>query len=229
MQKILFNDSLHDITQYLTDIVICFPKISLKDEIFIFWILPKDEYCLVNKTSIKEITLLLQFKWAFHQFSLFNKIINQPKTITCFISYYLIKIRYIRFKENYQISKINYSSWRRQQYYGRNTDFSELRINNHRQFMKSYNMALFFKLNNTGFPPWSYSTVRRPVTSVSISLPFTTAWICSWMFVHFPLILSSATNKPFLSATSFSCSSFAHKCISITILNRMCLILLVRH
>ena len=47
--------------------------------------------------------------------------------------------------------------------------------NNQKQFLMSYKMAVSFKLNNSDFPPLSFSTVSKPVSFVPVSLSFATA------------------------------------------------------
>lgn len=59
---------------------------------------------------------------------------------------------------------------------GQNIYFNMMRQNNHK-FMKTYNMASSFKSNNAEFPPLPNCFACKPVSSVSVSLPFTnTAW-----------------------------------------------------
>ena len=49
-----------------------------------------------------------------------------------------------------------------------------LTCNKQKQFLISYKMAVSFKLNNFDFPPLSFSTVSKPVSSVPASLSFAT-------------------------------------------------------
>ena len=46
---------------------------------------------------------------------------------------------------------------------------------NLKKFLMSYKMAVSFKLNNSDFPPLSFSTVSKPVSFVPVSLSFATA------------------------------------------------------
>ena len=55
---------------------------------------------------------------------------------------------------------------------------NDVTCNKHKQFLTSYKMAVFFKLNNFDFPPLSSSTVSKPVSSVPALLTFATA--CSF-------------------------------------------------
>ena len=47
--------------------------------------------------------------------------------------------------------------------------------NNQKNFLMSYKMTVSFKLNNSDFPPLSFSTVSKPVSFVPVSLSFATA------------------------------------------------------
>ena len=79
------------------------------------------------------------------------------------------------------------------------------------QFMKTYKMAVSFKLSKADFPPLHNSTVSKPVSSVSSLLPFTTASrsfsnkVSAISFKSLP----KASNKPFPMATRFFPGNFA--------------------
>ena len=58
---------------------------------------------------------------------------------------------------------------------GQNTHLNKMSIKKHNQFIKTYKMAVSFKLDHADFPPLFNSTVSEPVSSVSSSLSCTTA------------------------------------------------------
>ena len=58
---------------------------------------------------------------------------------------------------------------------GQNTHFNKISNKKHNQFIKTYKMAVSFKLNHADFPTLLNSTVSKPVSSVSSSLSCTTA------------------------------------------------------
>ena len=70
--------------------------------------------------------------------------------------------------------------------------------NKKHQFIKTFKMAVFFKLNHGDFPPFLNSTVSKPVSYVSSSLSFATK-VRAISFKS----LTEASNKPFPRATCF--------------------------
>ena len=52
---------------------------------------------------------------------------------------------------------------------------NDVPCNNQKTFLMSCKMAVSFKLNNSDFPPLSFSTVSKPVSFVPVSLSFATA------------------------------------------------------
>ena len=96
---------------------------------------------------------------------------------------------------------------------GHNTLFTNMTNKKHNQFMKTYEMALLFKLYHTDFPPLLNSTVSKPVSSISSSLSCTTT---SRYFSNKVIALSfkslnKASNKPFPRVTHFCHGNFAPK------------------
>ena len=53
---------------------------------------------------------------------------------------------------------------------------NDVTCSKHKQFLASYKMAVSFKLNNFDFPPLSSSAVSKPVSFVTASLSFATAY-----------------------------------------------------
>ena len=78
-----------------------------------------------------------------------------------------------------------------------NTHFNNMSNKKH-QFIKTFKMAVFFKLNHGDFPPFLNSTVSKPVSYVSSSLSFATK-VRAISFKS----LTEASNKPFPRATCF--------------------------
>ena len=77
--------------------------------------------------------------------------------------------------------------------------------NKKHQFMKTFKMAVFFKLNHADFPPFLNSTVSKPVSYVSSSLSFATgsrSFSNKVRAISFKS-LTKASNKPFPRATCF--------------------------
>ena len=54
-------------------------------------------------------------------------------------------------------------------------NFNSVTCNKQKKFLISYKMAVPFKLSNSDFPPLSFSTISKPVSSVPASLSFATA------------------------------------------------------
>ena len=86
-------------------------------------------------------------------------------------------------------------------------NFDNINHNNHIQFQKSYKIAVSFKLNNTDFPPLSFSYFSRSSFSVPLSLLYATA--CNSLSDNVSLSskhLPSSSNKhlPMVSGGLFS-------------------------
>ena len=65
-------------------------------------------------------------------------------------------------------------------------------------------MAVSFKLNNADFLPLPFPSISKPVSSVSVSLSFTTA------YKPFPCNVNIGSSKSFAIAINTPISSFCH-------------------
>ena len=83
----------------------------------------------------------------------------------------------------------------------------------HNQFIKTYKIAAFFKLNHADFHPLLNSNVSKPVSYVSSLLSFTTvsrSFSNKVRAISFKS-LAKANNKPFPRATHFCPGNFVSK------------------
>ena len=96
---------------------------------------------------------------------------------------------------------------------GQNTYFNKMSNKKNNQFIKTYKMAVSFKLNHAYFPPLFNSTVSKPVSSVSSSLSCTTASRSFSNKVRAISLksLTKASNKAFPMAARFYPGNFAPK------------------
>ena len=152
-----------------------FSKRSSKIKIFIFGILPRDECCSVSRMLIKEINTILKCKCAFHSFNFIEQ--EQGRTDnndTLDLSlFYHNKLDLIQ-KGNIKLSESVITATEDANI-DQNTHLNKMSIKKHNQFIKTYKMAVSFKLDHADFPPLFNSTVSEPVSSVSSSLSCTTA------------------------------------------------------
>ena len=96
---------------------------------------------------------------------------------------------------------------------GENTQFNKISNKKNNQFIKTYKMAVSFKLNHTYFPPLFNSTISKPVSSVSSSLLCTTASRSFSNKVRAISLkpLTKASNKAFPMVARFYPGNFAPK------------------
>ena len=123
-------------------------------------ILPRDGSWSINRVLIKEINQILKAKCsksffiyisydsclAFAHGSLNSKLFFSDNG---------------NLAENLKLAKSIFSSIE---------NFNSVTCNKHKQFPISYKMAVSFKLNKFDFPPLSFSTVSKPVSSPPPSL-----------------------------------------------------------
>ena len=108
---------------------------------------------------IKEINTVLKCKWAFHSFNFIEQEqgwTDNNDTLDLSLFYH-DKLHLIQ-KGNIKLleSIITAAEDRN---IGQNTHFNKMSNKKHKQFIKTYKMAAFFKLNHADFPPLLKSTV----------------------------------------------------------------------
>ena len=207
----VLTDSAYDIEQCLVDIGVCFRNCSSKIKIFISGILPSNECNSVNRMLIKEINAILKCKCALNSFNFIkqeqgwtdNNDMLDPSL------FYHDKLHLIQ-KGNIKLSGSIITATEDTNI-GQNTHFNKISNKKHNQFIKTYKMAVSFKLNHADFPPLLNSTISKPVSSVSSSLSCTTAsrsFSNKVRAISFKS-LTKNSNKPFLRATCFCPGNFA--------------------
>ena len=150
-------------------------QISLSHRNHSSGILPTDECYSVNRILMKEINAILKCKCAFYSLNF----VQQEKgwtdnndTFDTSLFYhdklYLIQNGNIKLSESIITATEDTNI-------GQNTLFNKMTSKKRNQFMKTYEMAVSFKLNPADFPPSLNSAVSQPASSVSSLLSCTTA------------------------------------------------------
>ena len=182
----------------------------------------------MNRILIKEINTILKCKCAFHRFNFIEKEQGWTDNNDALDPslFYQDKLHLIQ-KGNIKLSESIITATEYPNI-GQNTFFNKMTNKKHNEFMKTYKMAVFFKLNHADFPPLPNSTDSKFVSSASSSLSCTTV---SRSFSNKVSALSfksltNASNKSFPRTTHF-CSEILLISIYTILPNRSYLILLV--
>ena len=161
----LLLDSPKDIADGILEIARPFEMNYSCVNVIICGILPRDDSWSVNRVSIKKVNQILKLKccessytfvshdrgWALADGSLNADL------------YYSDRLHLVE-KGNLKLAESIFNS----------VEVSN-DSNHNNKFSKSYKMAVSFKLNNAEFPPLPFPSTSKPVSSISASLPFTTA------------------------------------------------------
>ena len=166
----MFQDSLEDIADGIVEIALTCQSSYNSINIAIGGMLPRDASWSINRVLIKEVNQILKAKcsksffiyisydscWTFANGSLNPDLFFSDNV-------HLVE------KGNLKLAESIFSSIK---------NYNDITCNKHKQFLTSFKMAVSFKLNNFDFPPLSFSTVSKLVSSVASSLSFATA--CSF-------------------------------------------------
>ena len=129
---------------------------------------------LIGQDINQEINAILKFKCTFHSFNFIEH--EQGWTNNDALDpllFYHDKLHLYQ-KRNLRLSESIITA-KEDTNIDQNTHFIKMTNKKYNQFMKTYKMAVCFKLNHTDFPPLFISTVCKPVFSVCSSLSCTTA------------------------------------------------------
>ena len=163
----LFQDSSEDIADGVIEIAGTFQSKYNSINIAIGGILSRDASWSMNQVLIKEVNEILKEKCS----RLFFIYISYDSCWTVAngsLSPDLIFLDNVHLVEpgNLKLAESIFSSIE---------NFNGVTCNNQKQLLMSYKMAVSFKLNNSDFPPLSFSAVSKPVSFVPVSLSFATA------------------------------------------------------
>ena len=167
----MFQDSSEDLPDGIVEVVPLFKSGYNSISIANGGILPRDASWSINQVLIKEVNQILKAKcpksffiyigyessWTFANGSL-NLDLFFPDNV------------HLAEKENLKLPESIFSSIK---------NCNSVTCNKQKRFLISYKMAVSFKLNNFNFPPLSFSTVSKPVSSVPTLLSFAIAYSSS--------------------------------------------------
>ena len=183
----LFQDSPEDIADGVIEIAETFQSKYNSINIAISSILPRDASWSINRVLIKEVNEILKEKCS----RLFFVYISYDSCWTVANGslnpdlFFLNNVHLVD-QGNLKLAESIFSSIE---------NCNGVPCNNQNKFLMSYKMAVSFKLNNSDFPPLSYSTVSKPVSFVPVSLSFATACRSS-------RYASALSNKPLSDPTN---------------------------
>ena len=163
----LFQDSPEDIADGVIEIAETFQSKYNSVNIAIGGILPRDASSSINRVLIKEVNEILKEKCS----RLFFIYISYDSCWTVANGslnpdlFFLNNVHLVE-QGNLKLVESIFSSIE---------NCNGFNCNNQKQSLTSSKMAVSFKLNNSDFPPLSFSTVSKPVSFVPVSLSFATA------------------------------------------------------
>ena len=163
----LFQDSPEDIADGVIEIAETFQSKYNSVNIAIGGILPRDASSSINPVLIKEVNEILKEKCS----RLFFIYISYDSCWTVANGslnpdlFFLSNVHLVE-QGNLKLAESIFSSIE---------TCNGFTCNNQKQSLTSSKMAVSFKLNNSDFPPLSFSTVSKPVSFVPVSLSFATA------------------------------------------------------
>ena len=162
-------DSPKDIADGILEIARSFKTNYSCVNVIICGIRPRDDSWFVNQMSIEKVNRILKLKcyessYTFVSYDSGWTLANGSLNADLYYSdrLYLVEKGYLKLAESI-FNSIEVSN-----------DFIGRNHNN--KFSNSYKMAVSFKLNNADFPPLRFPSTSKPVSSISASLPFITAY-----------------------------------------------------